>query len=379
MPQIRPGSDDARELFPVTQRYAYLNHASVAPLNTRTADAMHAWVDDWETHGSKALDGLDDILTTYRNRAGRLIGASGEEIAFTGNTSQGLINVARGLPWEAGDNLVTADTEFTANVYPWKNIASEGVEIRRVPAREGRILVDDLVAAMDEKTRLIALSFVEFYTGFRNQLEELGERCRERNVLLCVDAIQGAGAFPIDVDAMNIDFLAAGAHKWLIGPIGAGIFYCRRALLDTLDPKLYGWLSIENPHDFFDYDQPLSPTASRFEAGTLSWPSVTGLIESITLLQEVGVEKIADYVLNLTGELIPALRHRGCELVTPVDVRGERSGIVTFRHPEIPAEELCERLDDAGVIVSQRGDGIRTATHFYNNWEDMERLLDTLP
>lgn len=379
MPQIQPGSDEARELFPVTERYAYLNHAAVSPLNTRTADVMHAWLDDWEAHGTKAMDGMDDVLTTYRTRAGSLIGASADEIAFTRNTSEGLINVARGLPWEAGDNLVTADTEFTANVYPWKNLEPEGVEIRRVPTREGRILVDDLVEAMDDDTRLVAVSFVEFYTGYRNQLEELGERCRERDVLLCIDAIQGAGAFPIDVDAMHIDFLSAGAPKWLMGPIGAGIFYCREAHLDLLDPNLYGWLSIEDPHDFFDYDQPLSPTASRFEAGTLSWPSVTGLIESITLLQEVGIENIADYILNLTGELIPALRHRGCKLLTPAGTREERSGIVTFRHPEMPADELCERLDDAGVIVSQRGDAIRTATHFYNNWEDMERLLDVLP
>lgn len=379
MSQIQPGTDDARELFPASEQYAYLNHASASPLSTRAADAMRTWVDDWEMHGTNAMTGMDDLMMDYRNRAGSLIGAAGEEIAFTRNTSEGLINVARGLPWKAGDNIVTADTEFIANVYPWKNIVSEGVEIRRVPTRQGRILVDDLVDAMDDNTRLVALSFVEFYTGYRNQLVQLGERCQKRDVLLCVDAIQGAGVLPIDVDAMHIDFLSAGGHKWLMGPVGAGIFYCRQEHLDLLDPQLYGWLSVEDPHDFFDYDQSLSSTATRFEAGTLAWPSVTGLIESVTLLQEVGIDAIGDYVLGLTGELIAALRSRGCELVTPTSERDERSGIVTFRHPEMPAEELFERLSDADVIVSQRGEAIRVATHFYNNWEDMQRLLDTLP
>ena len=376
--EIEPGSHAARDLFPVTERYAYLNHAAVSPLNWRAAGAMQRWVADWAAHGTRVYPPAEQ-LAEYRQRAATLINAAPEEIAFTRNTTEGLLLVARGLDWCPGDNIVTAETEFTANVYPWKNVEPEGVTIRRVPARHGRILVEDLVAAMDDRTRLLAISFVEFYTGYRNDLFRLGEICHRRGVRFCVDAIQGAGVLPIDVQAMRIDFLSTGGPKWLLGPMGVGFFYCRRERLEELNPRLYGWLSTANPDDYFDYDQPLSPTASRFESGTLSWPSLVGLMESIALLLEVGIERIAEYVLNLTGELIAALRARGCELLTPAERREERSGIVTFRHPSCSPEELFARLEAADVVVSLRGGGIRVAPHFYNTWEDIERLLAVLP
>lgn len=365
-------------MFPVTQRYAYLNHASASPLNRRTADAIHQWIADWEADGTQAAFS-EDVLSEYRVRAARLIGARPDEIAFTRNTSDGLLFVALGLPWQPGDVLVTAESEFTANVYPWQNLLDRGVEIRRVPARDGRIHVDDVAAIMDERTRLLTLSFVEFFTGFRNHLAELGQLCRDRDVRFCVDAIQGAGALPIDVCDMGIDFLSAGGAKWLLGPIGAGFFFCRRELLDELDPKTYGWLSTVDPHDHFAYDLPLSGTASRFEAGSLPWPSLVGLMESIQLLQEVGVANIEDHVLSLTDGLIASLVDRGYELITPIGSRAERSGIVTFRHPERNPSELHERLVNESVVVSRRGNAIRVSPHLYNTWDDVERLLDALP
>ena len=377
-PSRQPGSDALRGLFPVTERYTYLNHASAAPLNRRTADAVRKWITDWETKGTQATFS-EDVLSDYRVRTARLIGARPDEIAFTRNTSDGLLLVACGLPWQPGDVLVTAETEFPANVYPWKPLLDEGVEIRRVPAREGRIHVDDVAAVMDERTRLLALSFVAFHTGFRNRLADLGQLCRERGVRFCVDAIQGAGVLPIDVDDMGIDFLAAGGAKWLLGPIGAGVFYCQRDLIRELDPKTYGWLSTVEPDDHFDYDQAWSETASRFEAGTLAWPSLVGLMESVALLREVGVPHIEDHVLSLTDGLIASLVDRGYELITPIGTHSERSGIVTFRHPERPSAELHERLANESIVVSQRGDALRVSPHLYNAWDDIERLLDVLP
>lgn len=376
--QLHPGSEALRDLFPVTERYAYLNHAAAAPLNRRTADAVRGWITDWETDGTQAAVS-EDVLSDYRVRTARLIGARPDEIAFTRNTSDGLLLVALGLPWQPGDALVTAETEFTANVYPWQTLLDRGVEIRRVPAREGRIHVDDVAAVMDERTRLLALSFVQFFTGYRNHLADLGQLCRERGVRFCVDAIQGAGALPIDVHDMGIDFLAAGGAKWLLGPIGAGIFSARRELIDDLDPQTYGWLSTVDPDDHFDYDLPLSDTASRFEAGTLSWPSLVGLMESFQLLQEVGVENIEDHVLSLTDGLITSLVDREYDLITPIGSRAERSGIVTFRHPDRDSSELYAHLINESVIVSQRGDAIRVSPHLYNTWDDIERLLDALP
>ncbi|MDQ7031086.1 MAG: aminotransferase class V-fold PLP-dependent enzyme [Ardenticatenia bacterium] len=375
---LAPGSPAVRALFPVTEQYAYLNHAAVAPLNRRTADAMRRWVADWEAHGTRAYPPAETVQA-YRQRAAALFNAQPDEIAFTRNTTEGLLLVARGLDWRPGDNIVTVETEFTANVYPWKNVEAEGVTIRRVPSRRGRIVVEDVVAAMDHRTRVLAVSFVEFYTGYRNDLVRLGAACRQRGVCFCVDAIQGAGVLPIDVEAMHIDFLATGGPKWLLGPMGAGLFYCRRDNLNALDPRLYGWLSTADPDDYFDYEQPLSPTASRFEWGTLSWPSLVGLMESIALLLEVGVERIADYVLDLTGELMAALQAKGYELITPAGRREERSGIVTFRPSSASPEEVASRLEAAGVVVSPRGKGIRVAPHFYNTWEDIDRLLEALP
>ncbi len=375
---LTPGSDALRKLFPVTERYAYLNHASASPLNRRTADAVRQWITDWEAEGTQAAFG-EDVLADYRARTAQLVGARPDEIAFTRNTSEGLLLVALGLPWQPGDVLVTAETEFTANVYPWQTLLDRGVEIRRVPSRNGRIRVDDVAAVVDGRTRLLALSHVAFHTGFRNHLPDLGQLCEDRDVRFCVDAVQGAGVLPIDVGDMGIDFLSAGGAKWLLGPIGAGMFYCRRELLEDLDPRTYGWLSTVDPDDHFNYELPLSDTASRFEAGTLSWPSLVGFMESVALLQEVGVANIEKHVLSLTDGLITSLADRGYELITPIGYRAERSGIVSFRHPERDSAELHERLQQESVVVSQRGDGIRVSPHLYNSWDDIEKLLEALP
>lgn len=375
---ISPGSEVARALFPITQHAAYLDHAAVSPLNVRTAQAVQDWIDARMHHGHPPAFADPDLLPSFRRRAAAFFNAHPDEIAFTRNTSEGLLLVARGLPWREGDNLVTAETEFTANVYPWRNLEALGVEIRRVPARNGRIDPRDIVAAMDARTRLLALSYVEFFTGYRNPIADLAEEAHRRNVLICVDVIQAAGVLPIDVQAMEIDFMAAGGPKWLMGPLGAGIFYVRRDLLDMLDPRAYGWLGTADPMNFFDYEMPLSPTASRYEHGTLAWPSLVGLMESMALLSEVGVPHIAAHVLDLTGRLIEALHARGMQVITPHAHDDERAGIVTFQHPRMPAEQVWERLKAADVHVSVRGPGIRVSPHFYNTWADIERLLAVL-
>ncbi len=373
-----PGSEAARALFPITQHDAYLNHAAISPLNVRTAQVMRDWIDTRIRQGHPPAFANPDLLPSFRRRVAAFFNAHPDEIAFTRNTSEGLLLVARGLPWREGDNLVTAETEFIANVYPWRTLEALGVEIRRVPAREGRIDPREIVAAMDARTRLLALSYVEFFTGYRNPIATLAEEAHRRNVLVCVDVIQAAGVLPIDVQAMGIDFMASGGPKWLMGPLGAGIFYVRRDLLDLLDPRTYGWLGTTDPKNFFDYEMPLSPTASRYEHGTFAWPSLVGLMESIALLDEVGVASISAHVLDLTGRLIDALKARGMHVITPHAHDDERAGIVTFQHPRMPAEQVWEALEAAHVRVSVRGPGIRVSPHFYNTWDDVARLLDVL-
>jgi len=370
---------EARKLFPVTRHYAYLNHASISPLSTRVALAMAQVVVDFREHGGMNEERWMEQVEEVRKLVARLINARPEEIALTPNTSHGLIIVANGLDWQEEDNIVTAETEFPANVYPWVHLKRLGVETRFAPAREGRILVEDVAGMMDERTRLVALSFVEFGTGYRNDLAAIGELCRKRGVLFSVDAIQGLGALPLDVRTCRVDFLSAGGPKWLMGPEGTGIFYCREELIERLTPALIGWRSVVDRDDYYRYDSPLLPDARRFEPGTRNIPGLVGLGASLETLLEVGIPRIEEQVLALTDHLIEGLEARGYEVATPHERREERSGIVAFQHKEHPVDGLYRRLMEADVVVSLRGGTIRVSPHFYNVEEELDRLLEALP
>jgi cysteine desulfurase/selenocysteine lyase len=251
--------------------------------------------------------------------------------------------------------------------------------VRLAPARDNRILVKDIAALLDERTRLVALSFVEFGTGFRNDLRAIGQLCRERGVYFCVDGIQGLGALDLKVTQSSIDFLATGAAKWLMGPIGAGFLYCRRALIEKLVPIRVGWWGVVDRDDFFRYDSPLREDARRFEEGSLNFLGIHGLGASLELLLEVGISQIEERVLSLTDYLIVGLQERGYNITTPIASPQERSGIVCFSHPQHALDDLEQRLRKAKVIISKRGQVIRVSPHFYNDETDIDQLLDALP
>ncbi|MBA3534120.1 MAG: aminotransferase class V-fold PLP-dependent enzyme [Ardenticatenales bacterium] len=377
MTSLIPGSDAARALFPITAHTAFLNHASASPLSTRVFQAMHGWLEWWQQHGGR--DDFPAPLAEYRATLARVIGATPEEIAIIPNTSEGLLLVAQGFPWQPGDALLTTEGEFTANVYPWNPLRERGVEIIRLPARDHRLPLEDVEAAFrtHPNIRLLALSFVQFATGARNDLAALGALCRQYDVRFCVDAIQGAGALPIDVREMGIDFLSAAGPKWLMGPIGAGIFFVRRELLEQLRSGHHGWISTTEVLDFFRYDAPLVDTAARFEAGTLPWPSLIGFVASVETLLEVGIPNIERHVLGLGDVLIAGLLAKGYTIATPLGP-GERSGIVSFSDPRRPAAEVAAHLDAQKITVSARGPFVRVSPHFYNNREDIERVLAAL-
>lgn len=375
-PSLIPGSDAARALFPITEHTTFLNHAAAAPLSTRVSGAMHEWVETWASKGGRD-DGFPP-LNEFRVRLAQLINAAPEEVAIIPNTSEGLLLVAMGFPWREGDALLTAEGEFTANIYPWMPLQERGVQIIRLPARDHRILLEDVEAALRDNPniRLLALSFVGFAAGFRNDLAALSRLCREHDVRFCVDAIQGAGAIDIDVEAMGIDFLSAGGPKWLMGPIGAGIFYVRRGLIPTLQSGHHGWLSTAEM-DFFRHDLPWSETATRFEAGTLPWPSLHGLVASAETLLEVGIPNIERHVLALGDALIEGLEAKDYTVATPQG-RGERGGIISFSDPKRTPADIVKLLDEQHITVSARGPFVRVSPHFYNNDADIERLLAAL-
>ena len=368
-----------RSLFPSVNNQVYLNHAACSPLPAPTIQAVQGLLQDQHLYGCRYSKGWDDLVNRIRGTAARFIGASEDEVALTRNTTHGLLLVASGLPWRSGDNMIVPGCEFTANVYPWVTLKRLGVELRFAPAQGNRILPEDIEAQMDARTRLVAISAVQFGSGFRCDLPAISAICRKHGVLLCVDGIQALGQVPFHVGDPTVDFLSAGGPKWLMAPLGTGIFYCRKPLVEQLAPVFMGWRSTVDTENYFRYDAPWSPTAKRFEEATLNTPGLLGLQASMELLMDVGLERIRAHLLELTGALIEGLRDRGYVVTTPVERDSERSGIVCFKHPTRAAAQLHETLTQANVIVSLRGDFIRVSPHFYNTMEDIEALLAALP
>ena len=365
-----------RKQFPVTERYIYLNHAGVAPLSLRVHQAMQGFLDDATNNGAVNSNRWEATAEVCRAAAAKLINADVSEIAFMKNTTQGISIAANGLDWHEGDNVVTTAAEFPANVYPWWNLKRYGVETRMVPEREGRIQIGDIESAIDERTRLVTISHVEFASGFRNDIAAIGEICRERNLWFVVDAIQSVGVIDLDVKACGIDILAADGHKWLLAPEGAAIFYCNTEKQNRLINTNVGWASVINARDYLSYDLKPSPDATRFEEGSYNSVGLYGLGAAIDLLLEIGIPNIEQRVLDLTDQLIEGLRSKGYRLLTPTE-ESERSGIVVFESDYHSPAALCERLRQENVIGAERG-GVRLSPHFYNSEGEMEQVLDLL-
>jgi selenocysteine lyase/cysteine desulfurase len=366
-----------RAEFPVTHRWAFFDHAAVAPLSGRARAALHAWADDQADNGDVHEAQWRRRVEEVRRLAGRLIDADPLDVAFVKNTSEGIGFVAEGLSWRAGDNVVTAAEEYPSNLYPWMNLAGRGVELRTVASRDGRILLDDLRAAMDDRTRLVSLSFVEYASGFRNDLDAVGGLCRERGALFFVDAIQGLGVLPLDVQKSPIDFLSADGHKWLLSPEGAGIFYVRRELVDQLHTVGVGWNSVVGCLDFGVIDFRLKPHAGRWESGTLNVGGVHALGASLELLLELGVVSIAGRVLGLTDHLCERAARAGLQVFSSRRP-AEASGIVSLVAPGRDPAALVRRCRGEGVVINHRAGRLRVSPHFYNTVEEIDRLVELL-
>lgn len=366
-----------REEFPVTRRWAFLDHAAVAPLSRRAQEAMAAWAADMTLNGDVNLGTWQRRVEEVRGLFGRLLNADPLDVAFVKNTSEGVGIVAEGYPWREGDNVVIAAEEYPANVYPWLNLAHRGVSVRMVPSRGNRIEIDDLRAALDVHTRLVSLSFVEFASGFRNDLEKIGSLCRERGIHFFVDAIQGLGVLPFDLGRLPIDFLAADGHKWLLGPEGAGIFWIRRDLVDFLHPVGVGWNSVVGALDFSRIDFRLKPNAGRWESGTLNVAGIVGLGASLELLLETGIDAIEERVLALTDHLCARAERAGLTVFSSRRPE-ERSGIVSLVVPGTEPRELVRRCRQEGIAINQRGGRLRISPHCYNTVAELDRTVDVL-
>ena len=362
-----------RDQFPVTKNLIYLNHAAVAPLSRRAAEAMQHLAEDALHHGSFHYD---EWMATYhgvRVSAAKLINATPEEIAIVKNTSEGIATAAMGIDWKPGDAVVAFREEFPANYYPWKRLEPRGVDVRWLSIFDDPDRIDHACRG----ARLLAISFVNYLNGYRVDLQKIGEICASHGCLFLVDAIQGMGAFPIDVHRDDIDILAADAHKWMLGPEGCGILYVRRDLQDEIEPVEFGWTNVAKYADYASRDMALRDDAGRYECGTLNTIGCYGVRAALNLLLEIGVDRIAPAVQGLGDRIWNGVRARGYETL------GERSaatgaGIVSFRKQGVESLYIVRKLKDAGISAAPRQGWVRTAPHFYIAPAEIDRMLELL-
>jgi selenocysteine lyase/cysteine desulfurase len=363
--------------MPVTRRWAYFDHAAVAPLSGPAQAALAQWTDDATLNGDVGCPAWSRQIEQLRTSAARMIGADPTEIALVANTTAGINLVAEGFPWEPGDNVVTRSDEFPSNQYPWLHLDSRGVETRRIPCADGRLDLDRLAAACDRRTRIVTLSWVAYASGWRHDLDQVAKIAHDCGALLFLDAIQGLGVFPLDVSRTPIDFLAADGHKWLLGPEGAAIFYCRREHLRRLRAVGVGWNSVVNEHDFHRINLVLKDTAVRYEGGSQNSSGLIALGASIEMLLGYGMEAISGRVIEITDLACQRLQEVGAVLFS--DRRpAQKSGIVTFELPGRDPQEIRRRCLDRHVVLSCRAGKLRISAHAYNNAEDIERLIEAI-
>lgn len=365
-----------RSHFPVTRQWAFFDHAAVAPISDVAVAALAEHGKLLAEHGIAAIRDWVPRVAHVRSQAAKLINApSVDDVFFVPNTTAGIGIVAEGFPWKPGDNVVLPAEEYPANQYPWLNLASRGVEVRRVSSRGSRIAIDDIRAAMDGRTRVLAISFVEFASGFRNDLDSLGELCREKDVFFFVDAIQGLGVFPLNVQRTPIDALAADGHKWLLGPEGAGIGYVKREWIERLHPIGVGAHSVVKPFAYSTIEFTLKPHAGRYEGGALNVPGILAFGASLDLLLDAGIVNVERRVLELTDYLCANAAKAGLTVFSSREPK-EKSGIVSLENPGVSPEVIVKACRGAGIIVNFRCGRLRVSPHAYNTHEELDRLLE---
>ena len=362
--------------FPLSEELIYLNHAAVAPWPKRTRDAVIQFAEQNCTYGSHFyLDWLRKE-TELRQQLKTLINApSVDDIALVKNTSEALSFVAYGLTWQAGDNIVSSNEEFPSNRLPWESLADQGVEFRQADLASTDSPEDALFALVDSHTRLLTISSIQFASGLRMDLERIGNFCKQRDILFCIDAIQSLGAVQFDVQAYNADFVMADGHKWMFGPEGLGVFYTKPEARNRLKLTQFGWHMMKDTHNYENSPWEAHSTAKRFECGSPNMLGIHALSASLSLLLEIGMETIESRVIERSEYLKDAIDTNE-QLMLLNKANGTlKSGIVVFKHHMIANEVLYKHLQQNGVICAMRGGGIRFSPHFYNTFDEIDRAV----
>lgn len=368
-----------RDRMPVTAKWAYFDHAAVAPLSQPAGDAIAQMADQAVHMGDTVWPEWAAKQDALRTGFAELTGAPTGDICLVPNTTTGINLVAEGWPWKPGDSVVLPEGEFPSNLFPWLNQQSRGVEVRLVPRREGgEVLVEDLIDHCDATTRIISVSWVGYASGFRIDVDSLVKQAHQRGIAVFLDAIQGLGIFPIDLSETPVDFLAADGHKWLLGPEGAGVAIIRKAHLDRLRAGNVGWASVKNSFNYASPTFELRGQASRFEGGSANLLGMAGLAASLEMFLQVrrvhGANAIGERVVDLASRLSDQLQAAGAESRFPT-AEDHQSGIVTFNVPGVEPAEVRRRGLEQHVVLSCRDGGVRAAIHAYNNDDDLDRLI----
>ncbi|MEE2766182.1 MAG: aminotransferase class V-fold PLP-dependent enzyme [Pseudomonadota bacterium] len=365
----------ARE-FPQLDGLLYLNHAAVSPWPHRTAQEIKRFAEENCRIGAR--DYLDWVRkeTELRGQLQKLINAPDcRDIALVKNTSEALSFVAMGLGWESGDNIVSSSEEFPSNRIPWQSLEQKGVELRQTDLNKQNSAEESLFEQVDSRTRLLTISSIQFASGLRLNVEKIGQFCRQRNVLFCVDAIQSIGALEFDVQACFADFAMADGHKWMLGPEGLGVFYTSPRARDLLTVTQFGWHMIEDPNDYANRPWEIAADSRRFECGSTNMLGIHALSSSLSLLLEIGLETVEAHVIENAQSLKDLIQSEPkLQLITATDPELV-SGIVVFKHRNVKNESLFHHLRQNGVVCALRGGGIRFSPHFYTSKTTLERAV----
>jgi cysteine desulfurase/selenocysteine lyase len=362
--------------FNLSHDLIYLNHAAVSPWPVRTARAVQKFAEENMIEGSLQYPEWLKKESELRRQARLLLNApSVNNIALLKNTSEALSVVAYGLDWKDGDNIVSSDQEFPSNRIVWESLTSKGVEFREADLGKSSSPEDALFSLVDKKTKLITISSVQFGTGLRMDLKQIGDFCREKSILFCVDAIQSLGAIQFDVQDINADFVMADGHKWMFGPEGLAIFYSRPEARDRVNLSQYGWHMVKDLGDFERKEWEPATTSRRFECGSPNMIGIHALNASLSLLLEIGMENVEKEVIRRSKYLIDKINaHDNLELITSSS-KNRYAGIITFKKLNVDNERLFQHLIDNNMFCALRGGGIRLSPHFYTPMEHLDKAI----
>lgn len=366
-----------RQTFPhIDTGRIYFNHAAIGPLSIPVKEKLQQYLEERSSGSIENFEMLLEASSNAKRRLTMLLNAKKNRIAWTENVSAGLNILAQGLQWNPGDRIIINDVEFPSNVYPFLNLEQYGVEIDIVKSKNGKVDVEDYQKLITPKTKLISISAVQFLSGYRADLKSLGEICKSKNIVFCVDAIQATGVIKIDVEEMNIDFLAGGSHKWLMSLQGLGYIYITPELMERINQKYVGWLSVKDEWNLLDYKLELKENASRFHLGTNSVIGIFALAQSLELFEEYGIENIEKNNLSNTKYFIEKLSEEGFNPVLKSEDENHLAGITTVKIDK--AEEVHKALAEEKMDCAIREGKIRFSPHFYNTKEEIDSVVNKL-